>query len=268
MFKAAFFDIDGTLVSFKTHTVPDSTRRAISELRSRGVKCFISSGRHMVNIDNLGDLVFDGYVTVNGGMTYMDGKLIDSNPIAKSDVKSALGMVYPEPGRPLACGVAPFAVCFVLKDRLVMNHDNDKTEQVFAQLNFTNRPQVADLRAFESADVFQMISFFGVADEPSVMAALPRCQSARWSPLFTDIVPLGQSKVRGMRRVCEVIGAEPSEVMAFGDGGNDVEMLRFAGVGVAMGNAADSVKEQADMVCPSVDDDGILWAVNKLLASR
>lgn len=268
MFKAAFFDIDGTLVSFKTHTVPDSTRRAIGELRSRGVKCFISSGRHLANIDNLGDLVFDGYVTVNGGMTYMGGKLIDSNPIAKVDVRTALGMAYPERGWSSECGVEPFAVCFVLKDRLVMNHDNDKTEQIFTQLNFTNRPLAADLRRFEDDDVFQMISFFGVDDEPAVMAALPHCQSARWSPLFTDIVPLGQSKVRGMRRVCEIIGADPSEIMAFGDGGNDVEMLRFAGAGVAMGNAADSVKEQADMVCPSVDDDGILWAVNKLLASR
>ncbi len=267
MFKAAFFDIDGTLVSFKTHEVPESTCRAIAKLRAAGVKCFVSSGRHTANIDNLGSLEFDGYVTVNGGMTYYEDRLIDANPIDRADVRAILRILYPAPGTEPAV-FRPFPINFVLRDRLVMNYADDVVEETYRQLNFVNRPQVADLRQFADADVFQMISFFGVDDEPRVMSVLSHCGSERWSPAFTDIVPRGQDKVRGIRRVCEEIGASPGEILAFGDGGNDVAMLRFAGVGVAMGNASDAVKAHADMVCPAVDDDGILWAVDKLLADK
>ena len=66
MIKAVFFDIDGTLVSFKTHRVPDSTKRAIAILRAKGIRVFIASGRQLLAINNLEDLQFDGYVTLNG----------------------------------------------------------------------------------------------------------------------------------------------------------------------------------------------------------
>ena len=263
-YKAAFFDIDGTLVSFRTHCVPESTKRAIATLRANGVKCFISSGRHLDNIDNLGDLQFDGYVTVNGGMTYFNGELIDANPIDRADVNAALSILYPESSTP-TFGIEPFAVSFVLRNGLVLNYENDKTSQIFEELGFKKKPRLVDLRTLAAEPVYQMISFFDVETEPQILSLLSHCESQRWSPVFTDLVPKNQSKVRGMDKVCEIIGARPSEVMAFGDGGNDVAMLRHVGLGVAMGNAVDAVKQQANIVCPSVDDDGIEWVVKDFL---
>lgn len=67
MIKAVFFDIDGTLVSFKTHVVANSTVEAIHQLRAKGIKVFIATGRQLQCIDNLGNLEVDGYVTLNGG---------------------------------------------------------------------------------------------------------------------------------------------------------------------------------------------------------
>ena len=66
--KAVFFDIDGTLVPIGAGGVPADTRAAIEAVRSKGVKVFVCTGRHIVWVDNLGDMEFDGYVTVNGGM--------------------------------------------------------------------------------------------------------------------------------------------------------------------------------------------------------
>ena len=67
MVKAIFFDIDGTLVSFQTHTVPESTREALRLLREKGIKVFIATGRpKTLMMDAVGDLDFDGYVTLNG----------------------------------------------------------------------------------------------------------------------------------------------------------------------------------------------------------
>lgn len=253
--KAVFFDIDGTLVSFKTHRVSEAVCAAIERMRRKGIKCFISSGRHLNNIDNLGNLQFDGYVTVNGGMTYLGGEMIDSNPIARADVESMLDMIYPE---------NLMAVSFVLREGLVMNVDNARSDYIFEQLKFKKKPRIVDLRTLGGEEVYQMISFFDRQEEPAIMSRLPHCQSARWSPIFTDVVPKGQSKVRGIDKVCEAMGISPEECMAFGDGGNDVEMLRHVGLGVAMGNAEEDVKKEADEVCPSVDEDGIAWMVDKL----
>ena len=64
--KAVFFDIDGTLVSFTTHAVPESARKAIQRLRERGIKVFIATGRLLRHTDVVRDIEVDGYITVNG----------------------------------------------------------------------------------------------------------------------------------------------------------------------------------------------------------
>ena len=63
-----------------------------------------------------------------------------------------------------------------------------------------------------------------------------------------------------------ITGIEQAETIAFGDGANDIEMLQWAGIGIAMGNAADTVKDAADMVTTDVDNEGIEHAVNEILA--
>ena len=83
MIKAVFFDIDGTLVSFKTHRVPPSTVQALERLRARGIKLFIATGRHHADLNNLGGLAFDGYITLNGQYCYDDRGVIYQNCIRK-----------------------------------------------------------------------------------------------------------------------------------------------------------------------------------------
>ena len=75
--KAVFFDIDGTLVSFKTHQVPESALRAIKRLRERGVKVFIATGRLLSLTGVVKDVEVDGYITVNGSYCITaDGEVI------------------------------------------------------------------------------------------------------------------------------------------------------------------------------------------------
>ena len=71
----------------------------------------------------------------------------------------------------------------------------------------------------------------------------------------------GGGKVVGIRKYLEMNDILPEEIIAFGDAENDMEMIAFAGIGVAMGNAKDCVKECADYVTADVDDDGILKAL-------
>lgn len=92
----------------------------------------------------------------------------------------------------------------------------------------------------------------------------------RRSKLFADITHIEADKGKGLHYGCPR-RSKVSETIAFGDGGNDISILRQAGLGVAMGNAKDNVKAAADYVTASVDDDGMgkalahSWAVNNIV---
>jgi hydroxymethylpyrimidine pyrophosphatase-like HAD family hydrolase len=109
--------------------------------------------------------------------------------------------------------------------------------------------------------VYQILGFFEAGQEARVMQHLPHCVTTRWSPLFTDIVPAGSNKWAGITNILAHFGILPDETMAFGDGGNDMEMLTNAGIGVAMGNADENVKQAADYITATVDGDGIVKAL-------
>ena len=86
---------------------------------------------------------------------------------------------------------------------------------------------------------------------------LDECAVTSWNDTGIDIIPKNGGKVAGIRRFMLQHGIAQSEIMAFGDGENDIQMLKFAGVGIAMGNADDEVKAAADYVTDSVDENGI-----------
>ena len=90
---------------------------------------------------------------------------------------------------------------------------------------------------------------------------MPNSKAARWTTHFTDVIPKVGGKNTGIDAVIAHFGIKLEETMEFGDGGNDIDMLKHAGIGVAMGNAVENVKEIADYITTSVDDDGITNAL-------
>ena len=106
-----------------------------------------------------------------------------------------------------------------------------------------------------------MTPFFPEAYEREIMARIPECTSGRWHPAFTDITAKGADKGEGIIALAEHLGLDPNATIAFGDGGNDLSMIKAAGIGVAMGNALESLKQEADYTTTSVDDDGIMNAL-------
>ena len=89
-----------------------------------------------------------------------------------------------------------------------------------------------------------------------VMERLPHCRMTRWNPYGVDIIAKGGGKEKGMERLMEYFRIAREETIAFGDGENDMEMLEYAGIGVAMGNAEEKVKACADYVTAAVDKGG------------
>ena len=252
MIKAVFFDIDGTLVSFKTHVIPDSTIRALDMLRKKGVKLFISTGRRLGSINNLDTQEFDGYITLNGGYCVVGTEeVIYKCAIPAEDMEALIR--YQETVEPFPCSI-------VGEDGIFMNYDNEDVNEVFGMLNFPH-PPLRPMRESLGKEAYQLVAFFKARQEERIMSYLPHCEATRWNPLFADVIPKGCSKAIGIDKIIEHFGISLDETMAFGDGGNDVSMLVHAGIGVAMGNAVNDVKEKADYVTTTVDDDGIYNAL-------
>ena len=88
MIKAIFFDVDGTLASFKTHKISELSKKAISTLKQKNIKVFVATGRALYQIDNLDNMEFDGYITFNGSACYIDKKEIYKITLNKNDIKS------------------------------------------------------------------------------------------------------------------------------------------------------------------------------------
>lgn len=258
MIKALFFDIDGTLVSFNTHQIPASTVEAIAEARRRGVKIIIATGRPRVLINNLQALqergLIDAYVTVNGGYCFVGNEVISHKPLSEQSVHTILNYTSQQ-GIP----------CIVVgEDDICCNCFDGQVDELFYQhLKVTvPMPERTPAQAAPSGKkIYQLSAFIDAAHEAVLAPQIADCEIGRWHPAFVDISSGGSTKQKGIDEMLRYFGLSLDETMAFGDGGNDIPMIKHAHIGVAMGNANDQVKAVADFVTNTVDDDGIAHAL-------
>jgi hypothetical protein len=251
---ALFFDIDGTLVSFNTHQIPPSTILALTQAKANGHKVYIATGRPPLIITNLGAIehLIDGYITINGALCFIGNEIVSCKAIPHE----AAQMVVDD-ARKKDYGI------IVVGERDVTVHDpQGEVDRVFRkEIAVENLDQVKPMEEVMQQRILQLTAFFSADYERSLMARIPACTSGRWHPAFTDITASGADKGEGILDMARHLGFDPRYTMAFGDGGNDSSMIRRAGIGVAMGNALESLKQEADYTTTSVDDDGILNAL-------
>ena len=252
MIKAAFFDVDGTLLSFKTHEVPASTQRALDAMRQRGIKLFVATGRAFRMLPDAVNHGFDGYVTVNGQVCFDDAGEFRRQHIDPAGVRIVVDQVR----------AGLYEALFMTEDRSFISGRSQRVRDNEAHVKLEY--ELGTLEEALSSTVMQMCAFVGPEDEHVVSDANPYIHTARWCDDFCDVMPVGGGKPEGVRAMCERCGITLDEAVAFGDGGNDISMLQAAGVGVAMGNAGDAVKAAADYVTTDVDDDGIWNACEHL----
>lgn len=250
MIKAAFFDVDGTLLSHKTKSVPQSTRDAIEKLKKKGISCIVATGRQMSEMEKLpiADMTFDGYLTLNGQLT-LDGekRIVHGVPITGKTKDYLLDLFRRK--------VLP--IMLVEEDRVYLNFADDRVARVQADISSPIPP----LGAYTGNDLYQICVYLGEGEEFYLAPIADDCVMSRWNLGGMDVIAKGGGKVTGIKRYLEANHILPEEIIAFGDGDNDAGMLKFAGIGVAMGNAWDSAKAAADYITADVDADGIPLAL-------
>ena len=251
MLKAAYFDADGTLVSFRTHEMPEDAREGLRRLGAAGVKRILCTGRNVRSSAALIETgLFDGFAFLNGQLCQLDGEIVRDAPVDPSDLEIA--MAGAEAGE--------FTLEFIGRDGSFLNRLDDYTYR-----NNTSR-RAAPMRVRPVREALELTVYlfhlYGPAgsEEPLVRRA-KNLTAARWAKNFADVYPADGGKAAGMRAINAALGIAREETIAFGDGENDIPMLRYAGIGVAMGGSDLSVRAAADYVTPSVDEGGILQAV-------
>ena len=142
-------------------------------------------------------------------------------------------------------------------DRMYANFINQRLITAQTSVN----AQIPEAEEYTGAPIYQAVAFVTPEEMKALSSQFPNCRITWWTEMAVDVVPQNAGKVSGIRRYLEKEGIDISETMAFGDGENDIDMLRFVKLGVAMSNAAPHVQAAADYVTTHIDEDGIANAM-------
>ena len=258
--RAIATDLDGTLLNDQ-HMLSPRTERALREAMARGVHVIFATGKTRFSslrlISSLG-LTSPG-VYVQGSIAYKG----DGTVLAQRVLPAALAVEGIKLGR--AAGVMPFVISgtrnFTELDGWHVTRLRGFGEDV------TIYPDLCELPA-----IVPVHKVFFSAQEPSVYKTfrpeLTRIMAGQASIVqavreVLEILPLGTTKGAGVRSALDFLGIAPEETLALGDGENDIEMVQQAGIGVAVGNAYHRLKDYADAVVATNQDDGASEAIER-----
>ncbi len=262
--RAVFVDIDGTLCDSRQR-VPDSAVRALSRVREGGHRLFVCTGRSVPEIyPRFIDLGFEGVVAGAGGYAAVgDSVLLDERmPAEHVDVLTALWedldafFIWQGPDQ---MGPSEGYLDFFVPR--AGKHPEDWIE--YAQ---SITPFVVDI----NSGAFTKVTAYVPPEKASmerVTAALPdgyraiigSVVAAGYVPF--EVVPAHLSKAVGIRAICEHVGIPLTHTVALGDSNNDVEAVATAAVGISIGDDCKTLVDVADIVAPSVSEDGLAWAL-------
>ncbi len=264
-------DIDGTLVG-SDKTISEKTREAIIKAQQRGKIVAIASGRSIAGIrktaSNISLEQYGGYVIAYNGTTVVNcktGECIYNQMVPKELVKP----VY-EAAKRVSAGIVVY---------------NDNTKEMISG-NGLNEYIKIDAEACnvtinEVSDFVKAINFpfnkFLLSGKPEHMAEVEKIMAKefgdrlnvfRSDPFYVELLPRYVDKGVAVEKLVKHLDIQREKVICIGDSYNDLPMLRFAGMGVAMGNAQQEVKEIADYVTASNDEDGIVNVIDKFMTPK
>lgn len=249
--RAIFFDVDGTLISYNTHTIPPSALNALEKLRAKGIKLFVATGRHSTEAEILSRYFkFDGFVSLNGQICYDEEGIFYKQSLPKEDVATVVEYVQENE---LPCH-------FVRQEYIFTNLINHKVLEM-CQLVDVSVPRLESADSALKTDIYQIVAHMDKHQEQQLFARTKGVEATRWHPDFFDIVPKGGSKRVGIEKMLLHCGIPKKYTMAFGDGENDIPMFEAVQTSIAMGNASPVVQARANFVTKGVDEDGIVHAL-------
>jgi len=251
-----FFDIDGTLWD-ENMVVPESTKQAIRQLQNKGHKAFVCTGRAMGNVNDpqFDEIGFDGFVAACGNHVEMNGNILYERNMSYEDVKA----IY-DASRQYHMPIIYEGTQYQWLDREGFDGDSyidyivEKLKDVAVYLDECE------------LDEIHANKFSALVKENTDYNAIKDVLEDSFDFMdhgdgIIEAVPKGTSKATGIEWLCKYLGVAIEDTYALGDSINDIELLRFVGHSIAMGNASPVAKEAAEYITTNIHEDGVLNAL-------
>lgn len=255
-----FFDIDETLYYKKECRIPDSiSEQVIPRLRAKGIIPAIATGRTLgafptAILPLMNENGFELFVTANGQYNVYQGKVISEYLLSTARIERALAKL----------NELQIEYGFVTPTEIAVSKNTAEVEE---SLRPIKADYIVDPYHHLNNPVIQLLAFFPQERTEEVIRSgilEDDFKEVRWHKYSVDLLKKENSKACGIQDVLAYFGIPIENAMAFGDGLNDLEMIKMVGYGVSMGNGEPELKALADFVTLPIEQDGILHALETL----
>lgn len=272
--KYIFFDIDGTLISHE-RGILESTIKALNKLKENGHKIFINTGRSLAEVgkgfDRLG---FDGFVCAAGSYVKIGDKVVYQRTIDADSIDELVELLN---NLKIGFGLEGDEFTYFSEEvyqgyRLRVYEAIDKItkeeKREYEPYHFMIQP--AFVRKMEDyyenrTNINKLLIYSGSRSQNELLNdKLSNDYHLIIYDTFAELLNAGINKATGIREVIKHYGAKMEDTIALGDSLNDLDMIKEAQIGIAMGNSSDEVKAVADLVTDHVHEDGLYNALKKL----
>lgn len=258
--KLIVFDIDGTLVDRSKQTVEDSAVVAINSAREKGYHILVATGRSFffIHQDVIDRVNTEYYVTVNGAcLNDNKGNILETHAFSQKTLDSLIAF----------CVKNNYPLGIKYNDHVGVYGDYDFFVKTYTGYQHKKVHYIVDDNKQQSFVKSIPLGVYTFAPDNALESFKSTFKDLHFTPTDLKSIEATKSGVDKTKTIDEVVsrlGLTWDNVVAFGDGHNDIEMLQRAKVGVAMGNASDFVKSHADYVTDTVLEDGISKAFKHL----
>ena len=268
--KLIFVDIDGTLTPAGTNVPPDSALTAIRRAQAAGHKVFLCTGRNYAMLEPVLGYGFDGMVASAGGYVTVGSDVIYDCPMTKEQTQTALTSLH-ESG--VFCTIEAKDRTYgdenlgdFLKGQSEGNSEIERWRKALA-----SKLSIHPMSEYDGRPIYKVVIMCSSGDQLEPARKLLEkdfdfCMQEikEHSCVNGELINRAFDKGRGVRRVCDYLGVPIEDTIGFGDSMNDLAMIQTVHTSVCMENGAEALKKVSTMVCPSVTDDGLYKAFEKL----
>lgn len=251
-YRIVFFDVDGTITNHKDGSIPHSTIKAIKALINKGIKVVAATGRPLSMCKELQELGIETFITANGGYVKHIEKIIHKVPLDKGIIKQVMEFAKLE-NNGLSFYTEEFSMNGITEKEIL--------SALKETLSLSEYPEINDL--IHTEEIFLLCLFANDDVVEKYKLKFPYLTFKRWHPYVLNILQEDISKSLAIMKTLDFFGIDKSEAIAFGDGENDIDMLELVGLGIAMGNGNQRLKNVADFVTKPSSEDGIDYALKK-----
>lgn len=259
-------DIDGTLTNTQKEITPE-TKKAIHDIQERGHKVMLASGRPTPGMQRYADELelekYGGYL-----LSFNGGRIVNCRTgeiVFQSVFPSVLIPRIYRFAKQHDCGLITY-----YGDKILLATRKDDYLALESRINQMEFMEVVDFLGFIDFDVNKLLMTAPPKQAEQYVAELnekygDRISVYRSEPFFIELMPKGIDKAASIDRMLSTVGMTRENTICCGDGFNDMTMIEYAGIGVAMANAQEKVKSKADYITSSNDDDGIVKVIDKFI---